>query len=527
LVGCLFSKFVGLVIPIPQQPIVGEAAKNILNIIFCLFEKIIDRLLPYLEDMLQGLVGRALNAPLCAIEEFTAVILNKLIETIDELLEPILSGVDWLVGGISKISSILSTASSVATQIFNLIGCDNLKCKEPSEWALNVGPTKVEADNWNRVVNKMNVIKGFNDNLDVSLNNLSIFGGGNTPIFRDCSDRTNNPQSQKDLVRSDNKYPVCIPPEVEIYGDGIGASAVAVIGENGSIISIEILNSGFGYTEPPAVSIIDKSNYGFGAKATSIIQDGKVSQIYLTSSGSGYCNTDLNNIVRKPYYIITSNRYSLYEGESCAITILGQNVKDGTQLKYIIGGDITENDIEGPLFGSITMFEGKATLEIKTIQDKLNETLERLTFDLYDTEETNVARLVILINDINSPLVVVDPPQDIPKIENPSDFTNSGPNTGIVEDIIITSPGIGYTPGDVIRFGNCIAYPIISPSGSIVGISSIICSDEFTTLPIATINSNIGEGAEVFPILKFTPKESIKPVSIINDTGIIKVIDCI
>ena len=34
MIGALFSKFVGLVIPIPQQQIVGEATKNILNIIF-------------------------------------------------------------------------------------------------------------------------------------------------------------------------------------------------------------------------------------------------------------------------------------------------------------------------------------------------------------------------------------------------------------------------------------------------------------------------------------------------------------
>jgi hypothetical protein len=170
MVGCLFSKFVGLVIPIPQQPIVGEATKNILNIIFCLFEKLLDLLLPYLIDMLTGLVGRAVNAPLCAIEEFVGTILNKLLDIIDDLLAPIISGLDWLLNGLSQVTNILSTATSIATQIFNLIGCDNLKCETPSEWALGVGPTSAQADNWNRVTGKMNVIRGFNDNLDTSVN---------------------------------------------------------------------------------------------------------------------------------------------------------------------------------------------------------------------------------------------------------------------------------------------------------------------------------------------------------------------
>lgn len=548
MVGCLFSKFVGLVIPIPQQPIVGEATKNILNIIFCIFEKLIDLLLPFLEDMLQGLVGRAINAPLCAVEEFVATILNKVLDFVDDLLEPVLSGLDWLMDGISQVRSILSRANSIATQIFNLIGCDNLKCNAPSEWALNIGPKKAEYENWNKIVNKMNVIRGFNDSLDTTVGALSIYGGGSS-VFRDCAERVRNPKSQDDLPNTGNIYPTCLPPEVKIYGDGIGASAVAVVGDNGSILSIEVITEGFGYTRPPTINIVDKSNHGSGAKASAVLQNGRITQIYVTATGSGYCETNLDSLIRPPYYVVTADRYSFFEGETCNFTILTENVPDGTTLSYSIGGEVNIDDIESPSSGNITIFQKTAIVPIKLRQDSNREIIERLHFDLLNSQGDIVARTIVLVNDRLSPIVQIDPPNPIqspPGTNIPTDEGGNVPNigigtffllpttgigttgkVGIITNIAITTPGIGYTIGDKIIAGDCIITPIVSNIGAIVGISSIVCPNEYSTVPITIIDSKTGEGAEVFPILKFVPKGNVVPGIAINQVGIIKVVDCI
>ena len=673
MVGCLFSKFVGLVVPIPQQAPIGEATKNILNIIFCLFEKIIDLLLPFLEDMLRGLVGRAINAPLCAIEEFTATILNKIIDIIDDLLEPILSGLDWLLNGLSQVKSILSRAVSIATQVFNLIGCDNLKCNTPSEWALAVGPSKASYDNWNGVVSKMNVIRGFNDSLELSVNSLSIYGTG-ASIFRDCANRVNNPQSQKDLVNTSNRFVRCIPPEIEIYGDGVGAQAIAVVGNNGSILSIEILNPGYGYTKAPTINIVDKTNYGTGARASAAIRNGRLSEIYLLSSGSGYCDTNLNRLFISPYYLIVADRYSFYEGETVTFTILTENVTDGTVLTYQIGGEITQDDIEGPISGNITIFNSRAAVKVKTRQDSARETLEQLNFDLLNFDNQILARAVVIINDRSSPILQFEPPnpvqsppgttiplgtgvipttpgistffQNIPEIGQgdgtsvvvggggleisggvggvgipggvggtgiPGGVSGAGtglpggtevevpttiiggvggtglpgeagetgipaggvggtgipggtglsggtggletitlpigistvitvgvetpviterPNVGILTGIVITNPGTGYTPGDTISVGSgtsqCIITPVVSPNGSIVGVQSVFCPIEFSILPDLIIDSSEGEGAELYPVLRYNSKADVSTLNIaINEVGVIKVVDCI
>lgn len=540
MVGCLFSKFVGLVIPIPQQPIVGEATKNILNIIFCLFEKVIDQLLPFLEDMLKGLVGRAINAPLCAVEEFTANIMNKMIDIIDDVLAPVMSGLDWLMTGVSQVSALLSQANSIATQLFNLIGCDNLKCQTPSEWTLASGPSKTDYDNWNRVVEKMNSLREFNDDVSKTVNSLSIYGG-TTSSFSDCAERVRNPRSQDDLINTTSKLPNCLPPEIKIYGDGIGADAIAIIGKGGSILSIKILSQGFGYSKPPVVSIVEKSNCGNGAKAKAKIDGGKVTEIYLTSTGSGYANTNLDKINRKPFYLVTADRYTIYEGESCTFTITTENVPDGTNLTYRIGGSISEEDIDGPISGSFTIFGGSSEVIIKTKQDNERELLERLFFDVLDAESNIVSRTIVLVNDRLSPILQPTPDDNIQTppgtslpigVGGTTGITTSIPpnspdnNVGIITSVIIDKPGIGYTTGDTINIGDCVYIPIVTKNGAIVGIDSLVeCSSTFVSVPNVIINTKTGVGAEIFPVL--APLEPVDTQITLNQFGVIKVVDCI
>lgn len=78
---------------------------------------------------------------------------------------------------------------------------------------------------------------------------------------------------------------------------------------------------------------------------------------------------------------------------------------------------------------------------------------------------------------------------------------------GIVTNIVITSPGIGYTNGDIINIGSCSYSPILTPNGSIIGITSASsCQSEFIELPTPTINTNTGQGAVLRPVLRYIPQ---------------------
>jgi len=549
LVGCLFSKFIGAIVPLPQQPIIGEATKNILNIIFCLFEKLIPFLIDFVTNLLNNIVGKAINSSLCAAEEFTASILSKLMSQIENLLEPVMSGLDWLLGGLSQITSVLSKASSLANQIISFIGCDGLKCNTPSQWSSRFGPSKLEQDNWNRTLGKMNVLSRLNNDIEDSLGFLSIFGSSDTP-FKDCSDKTSNPGDQDDLtsVPAGYQYPYCIPPKVKIIGDGFNAQAVPIVSESGKILSVEIIKSGRGYSRPPEIRIVDNSGYGKGAKAAAKIRGGKITEIYVKKPGSGYCKPNYNNVIPLPTYYVTADRYTVYEGETINFTINTSNVEDGTILQYRLNGSVNSNDIDGGnTSGPISINQNKGLISIKTKQDSNSEGTETLQFDVYDSSDTNVARAIVIVGDSLSPII---PPQindptnppagddetavpNIPVGEDPSDPEVDSPvgigtdTVGIVTSVVVDRPGYGYTGGDTVTIGDCVFSLQLSPDGSILSVIPGECNTNFREPPVTIINTQTGAGAELYPVVKYVPQLVRTSRLPVTQVGIVSVIDCV
>ena len=299
-----FRKLVGLVVPPPQQTIVLEVMKKILDIIFCILEKL--NFLPFIENLLGDLASNNINSPICAVEQWTAGILANVMDGIEKALSTIMSGIGWLTNGLSTVSGILNQASSLASQIFSFLECTGLACKTPSVWASKFGPSEKEADDWQKMVGSVNVFKGVSKGLgsiEDAMYQTPLYGGitgAFNSIYDKCNQIVQNPTNQNDIVPLPvgSKYSTCIPPIVNIFGDGIGARAIPIVDSTGSIFSVEILSSGVGYTIPPTISIVDNSGCGSGAEAQSTInQDtGSIGDIYITNPGSGYAQGNYTNI---------------------------------------------------------------------------------------------------------------------------------------------------------------------------------------------------------------------------------------
>ena len=490
LIGKLFGQLIGIIVPLPQQPPIASATKNIMDIIFCVFEKILAALGPWLCDFLEGMVGNVINAPLCAVQQAVAAVLAKIMDLLDDLLSPILSGVSWLVGGLGSVSSILSSVSSIAQQILNFLGCDQLKCETTTEWTPCKGSKTSPGDRWNKVLSTLNDI-----DINSNLGELSVFGYTGNSAFSDCTNKTNNPQDQDDQISipPSTKTSYCIPPKVVIFGNGVQAQATAVVANDGSILSIKIVNGGKGYTKPPSVYIIDNTNHGKNAKAKAVIKNGRVVSIYLTNSGSGYCQADYSTFNENPTYLVTANKYSFFEGESVTYTITTTNIPNGTKLEYDLTGDIRLEDMENvsSLSGSVTINSNTASTSFKFKQDSINENVETQYFNLYDQEGNKVARTTVLVNNELSPILTPEPnnPNESPPgtfilpdtggtlspgiaqtaiiggvggigtgVGGVGSIGGGGIGTsivGIITSIIPERPGFGYTDGDRIRVGNC------------------------------------------------------------------------
>lgn len=432
-----FRKLVGLVVPQPQQKIVLESMKKILDAIFCILEKLPSSLLDFITDALSDLVNRTLNVPLCAAEEWTAGILAKLMDSIENALSGIMSGISWLTGGLGTISGILNQASSLASQIFSFLECTGLACKQPYTWAAKFGPSEKEADDWKKMVSSVNVFKTAaqaGSSIENALRDTSLysavdtFGSGFGGLIDralsnvSCASKVINPTNQDDLMRMPigSRWKTCIPPQVYITGNGVGAKAIPIVGDNGRIFSVQIINRGVGYQNGTTdVRIVDKSNYGLGASARIEVdeKDGGINRVIILNSGNGYCKGNIG---------------------------LGTNV---------VG---------------------------------LEETAPGISSSI----------------------------------------------TGIVTDIVVDKPGYGYTTGDKVTDGKNTYEPIVSPgSGAIVDVkipTNIIGG--FKDIPILTINTNTGVGAELIPVMQFTPNySSTTGIPAVSGIGIAvtSVIDCV
>ena len=462
-------------------PAAQKAFKKIIKILFCLFDGIFGDIFGFIENIIKSLLGKIINVGVCAVEQFTSGILGKVMDTIKKVTSPILSGINWLTGGLGNITNVLSKASNFAKKIIAFLDCTGVKCDETSEWVTNFGGSvQVKADNWSKILEgtdflggvqkdlteiekqlgrqelarwiagenldeaKKTIINGSNvyellktidkitdgktselfekgglGSIEAAIASYSIFGNG-SDSFSDCNNRIFNPRTQDDLspLPVGVKHAQCIPPAAEIYGAGTGAIVKPIVGNNRQIFSVEVLNGGSGYNSATSITIFDKSNHGEGARGSVIVENGSVKSIVLINQGSGYC-----------------------------------------------GGDLDVNDGTGSEDNNINIGIG-----------------------------TNVS--------------------------------------GIVTSVYVSRPGLGYTSGDTFTLvGSGVTGSLtVTPNGSIIGAQlPTNYNFEFDKRPTVLFNSNTGFNGELIPIMKYntqlmTDRDGLSGVRPL--IGITSVIDC-
>ena len=251
-----------------------------LNLIICKFEEILDGLADFVSNFLSELVGKVVNIPLCAAQQFANALINNLAAKIDSALAPILDGIGDLIGGIGKV------AGSVFSAIDKILAIESFLCLEPEcpeVTDINTNPSddavfQLAKDNFASFI-EVPSSSEVEDSIGKWTEGFSIFG----------EKIADSPDSG--LTCDTNPYR-CGPPPIEIFGGGgIGAAASAIVDHLGHIIGANLDNGGSGYTTPPFVAIIDNCEHGQGASAYSEINnEGVVVRIVIVNTGNGYDN---------------------------------------------------------------------------------------------------------------------------------------------------------------------------------------------------------------------------------------------
>ena len=520
LVTKVFRNLQALIIPEPQKSPVVKALQKILDILFCLFN--ID-FLGMLIDMFKDMIGKALNPSVCAVEQFIANILADIYDKILRALKPLLDGLDWLTGALGSIGGLLSKVSSYANMILGFFACANLKCKDYEDWTQGKGAIEKPNLKFGKVLDNMKFLEKFDNFVGAAdttgdgvydarakFSLLSMIGMG-APDFFDCTQKTQNPQTQDDLgdgVPPGFTWSQCIPPKIEVHGDGTKTAVLMPIvsSVDGSILTLEILEPGLNYTVSPKISIIDKTRHGGGAHAKAIIDDnGSIVDVYMLAPGEGYCPS--TNVV-PPKYPVTED----FDDENPFITFTtpaddAVGVQTATSLSITFNEPIVKGN------GEITITESVTNV----VHERINVNDDRISFlsdriikvdpkndlrfnteyfismsegsfmDLYDNQFAGMART------------------------DTYNFTTRGVSgigseaVGIVTDLVPYKPGIGYTSGDKGRVGDCSFDLVVTPAGSIAGITNINCQDKHKNIPSVSIDTRTGIGAVLYPIISYSP----------------------
>ena len=268
-----------------KNTIIGQIIDNVL----CAFKGIIGNINNLIGDFLFGIVGKVVNAPLCAVQQFTNGLINNVVALVDDALGPVLSSINDLLGGVGKI------AGSIFEAIDFILGFEAYLCQKPNcpevkstplgPWSNT--PSKPFGEGFSNFVD--NAEKDLSEEgIQKWVDGLSIFGGK----LGDLADAPDAP------FACDTNPFQCGPPSIEIFGGGgVGAVGKAVVNELGQIFGINIENGGAGYSRPPFVSIVDACDNGRYASAYAEIDYnpqsstyGQVTNIVMVNRGNGYLN---------------------------------------------------------------------------------------------------------------------------------------------------------------------------------------------------------------------------------------------
>lgn len=273
------------------------------DIAYCLMENVINGLRDMIGKFLKGMLGKIINFPLCAAEQFLGGLISKITDTIQGLLGPVLGAIGSLAGmALGNFSSIMNKATGALQAGLKLMECEGSSCDpQPFDWAANVGPDPKKVLDLKRMLDVGGLIDGIDKGVEGFLEDTFPFmaqakeAAGTIDTLKGTLETVGSAGKilggvTAELAGGCNTSAFeCGPPSIELFGGGgIGAIAKAVVNSTGEVVGAKMEDLGLGFDDVPFVSIVDRCNNGKGATGTAVMKDGKITNIIITNPGSGY-----------------------------------------------------------------------------------------------------------------------------------------------------------------------------------------------------------------------------------------------
>ena len=242
-------------LPTIARSIKNTVIQTIVDNIFCKFKDIVKGLANLVVDFLYELIGKIVNVPFCAAQQFTNALVNNVAAIVDKSVGPLLTEINKILGGVTRIVGNVFQALDYILG-FEAFLCAKPNCPEIKEFKASPwgGPTSNQIDEWEKFLAPLGgrqtpTAEGVIGNVTDFIDGIEIFGSklGDSASTVSSSVTECNPGAFE-----------CGPPKVEIFGGGgVGAVGEAIVDNIGRTIGVNLRYGGSGYVRPPFVSFVD------------------------------------------------------------------------------------------------------------------------------------------------------------------------------------------------------------------------------------------------------------------------------
>jgi hypothetical protein len=297
---------------IAQALFIGPV-KKISDAIPCITNQVINGIGDTIKSVFQSVADNVTNFVSCIGDQVVGALMNHIIGGVVGFIEPLLGGVDKILNGFTPLNFLRSSADAILG-LADKLGCEEIAPEfdlASNEWVIGKGSSDkvgvpvneiLETANAAQVIaeNALTDIVGAVQDVAGAANSLGVFDFANpsvsTPGFGSALGK---------CYAGPPELGGCGGTKIKIFGGGVkgvGGVANAILqiaeggrGVTGSVIGVDLVNGGGGYTFPPFVEIVDECNKGYGASARAIIDYDpdsdnyqKITDIYVVSEGVNY-----------------------------------------------------------------------------------------------------------------------------------------------------------------------------------------------------------------------------------------------
>ena len=295
---------------IAQALFIGPV-KKLSDAIPCIANSVINGIGDMIKGVLQSVADNVTNFVSCIADQVVGSIINHIIGGVTKLLQPFLGALDKILMGFSPLNFLKNTASAI------LGLADSLSCEAiapefnlgSEEWVIGKGSSDDAGTPISEILETANEALSIGESvINVAQDIAEITGS--LGVFDFANPSVSIPGFKSALGNCYAGPPQlggCGGTKIKIFGgNGKGGTAKAIIGAigqlanagrglTGSMLGVDLVNGGGGYTFPPFVEIVDECGNGYGASARAVIDYDpdsptyqQITDIYVVTEGENY-----------------------------------------------------------------------------------------------------------------------------------------------------------------------------------------------------------------------------------------------